>query len=230
LSSITDNPITGQDECPPLMSLDVITFVNGKWRENCYLVVNQNRDAMIIDPGGRLDDVCALVEENNWRLHGIVNTHAHYDHIGAVAGLQERYQIPFYLHSADVNLLKRANLYRMLFESREPVRIPTVTQDIAALPAAFEVGPFAMSWISTPGHTEGSVCLLCQGFLFSGDTLMQNSVGRTDLPGGNPDKLLASIRKLMDLPPETVVCGGHGPRTTIKNEFSEGARAWSLLQ
>jgi hydroxyacylglutathione hydrolase len=212
------------------MSLDVITFVNGKWFENCYIVVNQDRDAMIIDPGSRLDDICGLVEENHWRIHAIVNTHAHYDHVGAVAGLQERFGVPFYLHGADAHLLKRANLYRMLFESGEAIRIPTVTHDIALLPETFEAGPFAISWIATPGHTEGSVCLLCQGFLFSGDTLMHNSVGRTDLPGGNRDKLLASIRKLTDLPRETVVCGGHGPRTTIAKEFSEGAPAWSLLQ
>ena len=210
-------------------ALDVVTFVNGKWFENCYLAVN-HRDAIIIDPGGRLDDICALVEQNQWRVHAIVNTHAHYDHIGAVAGLQERFEVPFYLHGADLHLLKRANLYRMLFEAGEAVRIPTVTHDIASLPATFEAGPFSISWISTPGHTEGSVCLLCQGFLFSGDTLMHNSIGRTDLPGGNKDKLLGSIRMLKDLPPETIVCGGHGPRTTIEAEFSEGARVWGLLQ
>ncbi len=208
----------------------MITFVNGKWRENCYFVVNQDLDALIIDPGSRLEDICALVEENHWRIHAIVNTHAHYDHIGAVAGLQERFQVPFYMHAADAPLLKRANLYRMLFEAGEAIRIPTVTHDISLLPETFEAGPFTISWIATPGHTDGSVCLMCQGLLFSGDTLMHDSIGRTDLPGGNREKLLASIHKLKDLPPETVVYGGHGPRTTIGAEFSEGARVWSLLQ
>lgn len=211
-------------------NLKVITFVNGKWFQNCYIVVNQDQEAMIVDPGGGLENITALVDENQWRLYAIVNTHAHYDHIGAVAGLQEKYQIPFYLHSADVHLLKRANLYRMLFESRDAVRIPKVTHDICALPATFEVGPFSISWIPTPGHTDGSVCFLCGGFLFSGDTLMHDSVGRTDLPGGNRERLLGSIRKLMELPPDTIVCGGHGPRTTIENEFAEGARVRSLLE
>jgi hydroxyacylglutathione hydrolase len=212
------------------MSLAVITFVNGKWRENCYIVANQSGDAVIIDPGSQAQDIVGLVDERGWRIHAIVNSHAHYDHIGAVADLQERYQAPFYLHGADAHLLKRANLYRMLFESRDPVRIPNITHDISGLPAVLEVGPLEISWIATPGHTEGSVCLLMEGYLFSGDTLMHNAVGRTDLPGANREQLLASVRKLMALPGETVVCGGHGTRTTLQTEFSPGSRVWSLLQ
>ena len=141
----------------------------------------------------------------------------------------DRYRTSFYLHGSDQPLLKRANLYRMLFESREAVRIPDVTHDIAALPSNFQVGPFELSWIATPGHTEGSVSLLLSGFLFSGDTLMRDSIGRTDLPGGNQNQLVASVRKLMELPGETVVCGGHGPRTTVQAEFAPGARVRSLV-
>ncbi len=118
---------------------------------------------------------------------------------------------PFYLHGADAPLLKRANLYRLLFEGREAVQIPAISHDIAGLPATFDIGPFAISWIATPGHTDGSVCLLIEDALFSGDTLMHNDVGRTDLPGGNHERLLVSVRKLMLLPGETVVYGGHGP-------------------
>jgi hydroxyacylglutathione hydrolase len=212
------------------MSVQVTTFVNGKWRQNCYIIANQKGDAVIVDPGSQSEEIAALVDENHWRIHGIINTHAHYDHVGAVALLKERYHAPFYLHSADEHLLRRANLYRMLFESRDAVRIPTVTHDISNLPRTFELGPFEISWIPTPGHTEGSVCLLLQDFLFSGDTLMRDALGRTDLPGGNRDQLLASVRKLMDLPGRIVVCGGHGPRTTLDAEFSPGARVWSLLQ
>jgi len=212
------------------MSLQVTTFVNGKWSQNCYIVTNGDGDAFIVDPGSQAEDIIALVDENGWRVHGIINSHGHYDHVGAVAELKDRYQVPFYLHGADEPLLKRANLYRMLFESGSVLRIPSVTQNIAGLSTNFNVGPFTLTWISTPGHTEGSVCLLIENFLLSGDTLMHGTVGRTDLPGGNRQKLLASVRKLMFLSGDVVVCGGHGPRTTIQAELSPGARVWNLLQ
>ncbi len=204
--------------------------MNGKWRQNCYLVADGAGDALIIDPGSQAGDIIALIDRHGWRIHSILNTHAHYDHMGAVADLMERYQAPFYLHHADQPLLQRANLYRMLFESRDAVRVPSIIQDIAELPATFQTGPFTVSWLSTPGHTEGSVCLRIGNVLFSGDTLMQGAIGRTDLPGGNRDLLLASIRKLMDLPGDTVVYGGHGSPTTLSSELSPGATVWSLLQ
>jgi hydroxyacylglutathione hydrolase len=206
------------------------TFVNGKWRENCYIVSSPSGDALIIDPGSQAEEIIALADEQGWRIRAIVNSHAHFDHVGAVAALKDRYQVPFYLHAADQPLLRRANLYRMLFEASGPVRIPAIDHDISALPENFEIGPFALSWMSTPGHTEGSVCLRLHDYLFSGDTLMHNAVGRTDLPGGNQEQLRASVRKLAALPRDLVVCGGHGARTTLEAEFSPGAQAWKLLQ
>ena len=212
------------------MSLQVTTFVNGKWRQNCYIVTNCEGAALVVDPGSHGQDIISLVDENHWQVQAIVNSHAHIDHVGAVAEIKDYYQVPFYLHAADEGLLKRANLYRAVFGSTDPIRIPSVTYDLSGVPATSEIGPFAVSWIATPGHTEGSVCLLVENFLFSGDTLMHNAVGRTDLPGGNAAQLSASLQKLMALPGETVVCGGHGKRTTITAEFSAGSPVWKFLQ
>lgn len=208
----------------------VTTIVNGRWRENCHIVADDGRSAVIVDPGSECARIAEEVDANGWQVLAIVNTHAHYDHVGAVVPLQERYHAPFYLHGADAPLLKRANLYRMLFESQEVVRIPTISHDISALPSSFDIGPFSISWIPTPGHTEGSVCLLLDDVLFSGDTLMHKAIGRIDLPGGNHDRLVASLRRLMELPGETVVYAGHGPRTTLAAEFAPGSPAWSMLQ
>jgi glyoxylase-like metal-dependent hydrolase (beta-lactamase superfamily II) len=144
--------------------------------------------------------------------------------------LQRDYAAPFYLHKSDEELMRRANLYRMVFEARDPVEIPTVSQDISALPAKFDVGPFQVEWMPTPGHTAGSVCLMMENKLFSGDTLMKNAIGRADLPGANKTQLLGSVRKLSLLPGETVVYGGHGAPTTIAAEFSSGSRVRELLQ
>ncbi len=210
------------------MKVEVTPFVNGRWKQNCY-IVSKNADAIVIDPGSQAEYLAQLIESKNWRIHGIVNTHGHFDHIGAVAPLQEKYQAPFYLHGADERLMQRANLFRMVFEAKDPVKIPTITKDIASLPNEFEVGPFKIGWIATPGHTEGSVAFLIESLLFSGDTLMKNKIGRTDLPGGNRERLLASVKSLMSLPGETVVYGGHGPATTIAAEFAEGSKVRSLL-
>ena len=212
------------------MSVEVTTFVNGRWKQNCYLISTKQGDALIIDPGSQGPEIISLIEARAWRVHGIVNSHAHFDHVGAVAELKEHFEVPFYLHAADGQLLRRANLYRLLFETKEPVKIPEFTHDISALPQQFQVGPFLLSWIATPGHTEGSVCFQIEDYLFSGDTLMHNTIGRTDLPGGNREQLLASVRKLMSLPAETVVCGGHGPRTTLQEQFSPSSPVYRLVQ
>ena len=210
------------------MTLEVHTFVNGRWKENCY-IVTQNNDALIIDPGSQADELIAFIDQNRWQIVAIVNTHGHFDHIGAVAALKDRYRVPFHLHGADARLVERANLFRMVFESRDPIRIPTIDYDISELPNRFGLGPFQISWLSTPGHTQGSICLQIGDFLFSGDTLMRNAIGRTDLPGADHEQLMASIHKLKALPGELVVCGGHGPRTTIAAEFSTGSRVASLV-
>lgn len=212
------------------MNLHVTTFVNGRWKQNCYVVSGDERDAVVIDPGSQADDLIAMIEKQNWLIHGILNTHGHFDHIGAVAALQGRFHAPFYLHKSDERLMQRANLFRMVFETRDPVKIPTISNDISILPRDFEVGPFRVGWLPTPGHTEGSICLRLGNSLFSGDTLMKNVIGRTDLPGGNREQLLDSVRMLMALPAEMVVYAGHGAPTTIGAEFTPGAPVWGLLQ
>lgn len=210
------------------MDARVTTFVNGRWHENCYLIADSRGDTLAIDPGSDAHGIGAIV--GGGRLLAILNTHAHYDHIGAVAELMARYDVPFYLHGADERLLRRANLYRSVFESRDPVRIPAGFEDIAALPAEFDIGPFRIGWLPTPGHTEGSVCLKIGDLLFSGDTLLHGNIGRTDLPGGDRRRLLFTLRTLESLPGETVVYPGHGPATTIAGEMSPGTTVWSLMQ
>ena len=106
--------------------LNIKTIKTGKWRENCYIIFNSSNNGLIIDPGGNHAEIIEYINENKINVLAIINTHAHYDHIGAVAILKETFKIPFYLHSKDKRLLRSANLYRALFESEHAITVPSV--------------------------------------------------------------------------------------------------------
>lgn len=197
------------------MTLRIQRFVNGTWRQNCYVVANDAAEAVIIDPGSALDEIVGIVRESDCRPLAILNTHAHYDHIGAVDGLMNHFGIPFYMNGADLDLLRRANLYKLIFDSRESVKVPEVTHDLRSLLPILNIGSFRIRWMATPGHTPGSTCFQIGHHLFTGDTLMGNGAGRTDLPGGNPTEIDASLRMLAALPPDTEMHAGHGRPTTL---------------
>ena len=183
----------------------VTTFVNGKWRQNCYLISNTQREALIVDPGSDPEAISELITEL-----GVQPVAIHYDHIGAISGLMQKYQIPFLLHGDDAKLLKQANLYKILFETKNSISIPTFGEDFAKGPEDLRVAGFSVRVIHTPGHTAGGVCLLIGSNLFSGDTLMPGGPGRTDLPGGDKVKLKDSLQKLRELPEDYLVYAGHG--------------------
>src|ERR1035437_8337867 len=199
-----------------MSDLRVTTFANGKWRQNCYVVSNAQRQALIVDPGSDPEAISLLINDLGVQPVAILNTHAHYDHIGAISGLLQKYAIPFYLHGQDEKLLRQANLYKILFETKNSVSIPPFGEDFAKGPVDLMIGGFCVRVIHTPGHTAGCVCLLIGTDLFGGDTLMPNGPGRTDLPGGDKVKLKDSLQKLHELPEDHLVYPGHGKPFTLR--------------
>ena len=197
---------------------DIKTFVNGKWRQNCYVVTNARREALIIDPGSDPEAIAELIGELRVQPVAVLNTHAHYDHVGAVSGLLQKYGVPFFLHGHDQKLLKQANLYKMLFETKNNIPIPLFDEDFAKGPEVLIVAGFSVRVIHTPGHTAGSVCLVIGDALFSGDTLLPDGPGRTDLPGGDKLNLADSLKKLRELPEGYLVYSGHG-KPFLLHEF-----------
>ena len=195
-------------------------IVTGKWKENCYILSTPDGSAVAIDPGADFETIRAYLRDNDLPLRAVINTHAHYDHIGAVADLVEEFSAPFHLHKDDEKLLCMANFYRTLFLGEESIRTPKLDVDLNGK-KSLQFGELEIEVIHTPGHTPGSVCFLAAGELFSGDTLLTKRLGRTDLPGGDPAALLESARALFSaLPPETVFHPGHGPASTL-GEISE---------
>jgi len=171
------------------------------------------KEAVIIDPAGEEKKIAGLVEEEGVNVKYILNTHGHSDHVLANQGLKNILSVPTCLHESDDQ-----------FFSQPP---PSGPADIRLKDAdVLEVGTLKIEVIHTPGHTPGSVCFLVNGNLFTGDTLFVGAVGRTDLTGASLDTLLGSLeKKLLVLPPETIVWPGHDygetPTSTIGREMEE---------
>ena len=152
-------------------------------------------------------------------VHAILNTHAHYDHIGAVEYLKSKYSIPFYLHSNDEKLLKSANLYIKIFDGTELIKIPEVDYYYDMIKNRIIISDFSIDVLFTPGHTIGSVCLIIEKCIFTGDTLLDGKIGRTDLPGGDEKSLKNSLKLISKLPKNFTIYSGHGRSTSIEKQL-----------
>ena len=194
-------------------------MLTGPLDVNCYIVgCPSARDAAIIDPGGHGDKIVKVLEELNLRAVALIDTHGHFDHIGGNAYLMSRMESPrLYLHTDGLKYLRNARKHAdycgMQFEdSPEPTDLLDGGEEIKA-------GSIGLKIIHTPGHSPGSISIYLPGHVFTGDALFKGSIGRTDIPGGNYELLISSIReKLFVLPGNTIVHPGHGPGTTVEEE------------
>ena len=200
------------------MKLIVQSIVTGPFQENTYIVGDQvSSQCVLIDPGDEDQKIIQVLKENNLQPIAIINTHAHLDHIGAVAEIKERYTIPFYLHIAEKPVLESYPIATRMFGLQEK-ETPSVDKWIES-GGPLKIGPFAFSIIETPGHTPGGCSYVIEDCVFVGDTLFQGSIGRTDLPGGDWPTLENSLVNLMtSLDLDIKVYSGHGPVTSLRIE------------
>jgi len=187
---------------------------------NCYLLTcGQTKKAILIDPGAGSKMIQNWLKEKDQEIIYILLTHGHYDHIGSVEYLRNELQVQVAIHKDDAEMLTNPakNLSSFLGKDVKLSPAEILLDDNQEL----KVGEITLKVIHTPGHTPGGICILTDDGLISGDTLFNGSVGRTDFPGGDMQKLISSIQnRLMDLPDETVVYPGHESRTTIGRERS----------
>ena len=189
---------------------------------NCSILGDEtSREAIVIDPGEEIPRILALLAKHSLTVKQIIITHAHIDHIAGAARLKRLTGAPVLYNQNDLPLVRMMDVQATWLGIPTPkVENPDDSLEDGKLIA---IAGLTGSILHTPGHTEGSVCLYlpAQTLLFAGDTLFAGSVGRTDLPGGDTRKLLASIHdRLLTLPDEVEVIPGHGPRTTIGSERS----------
>lgn len=192
----------------------------GELDTNCYIVWDDNRVAVIIDPADEAEEILAVVETENLAVSAVVLTHAHFDHMLAADEVCAATQAPLYIGKGDETALSDPirNLSGV-FQMCEPIRL-TADRTLAE-GEMLSIGALSFTVLETPGHTPGCICLMGDGVMFSGDTLFCDSIGRVDFPGGDVPAMVNSLRRLTQLPPETRVYSGHGPATTIGREIEQ---------
>jgi len=192
-------------------AMQIQCFTVTPFQENCY-VLTHGGETIVVDPGEAAPELLAAIKGANVTM--IFNTHCHCDHSGGNAELVKLTDAPLVCHEADLPLLRTIRQQGMMFGVRvapspEPDRLIHEGDTIS-------IGGADLKVFHTPGHAPGHVVLVGDGFVIAGDTLFAGSIGRTDLPGGDYDTLIRSIReKLLVLPDDTIVYSGHGPTTTI---------------
>jgi hydroxyacylglutathione hydrolase len=202
------------------MTLEILDHhVVGPLACNCYVVGDPlTRRAIVIDPGDDADVLAEGISTKGVVVEAIVATHAHFDHIVAAERLRELTGAPFYLHDSDRFLLDWMQTSGRLVLGIE-LPPPPAVDTAAAEGDVLVVGSAKLEVVHTPGHSPGSISLIADNAIFSGDTLFAGSVGRTDLPGGDTQTLLrAIVEKLFTLDGNLPVYPGHGPATTLEHE------------
>jgi len=192
-------------------------IVVGDLRTNCY-ILRSNNAAIIIDPGAEPERIVRFIRDIKVKPSQIIVTHTHFDHVLGVDVVRAKLDIPFLIHRDDLSMLEsmQSRVHQFMgFEVPPPPRVDSYLKDRDVL----TVGDETVQVLHTPGHSPGSISISGRGYVFTGDALFNQSIGRTDLPGGDLKTLIHSIRdRLFKLKDETIVYPGHGPETTIGDE------------
>lgn len=208
--------------------MNLKSILVGRGQTNCYFLWDDNNNTVIVDPGDNSQMLIKSITRNELKPKAIILTHYHYDHILAVEDLKKEYSIPIYIHESGVEGLK--NPIINLSEFR-PVPSTSITADETLKDGdVVNIGDMKLEIIYTPGHTSCDICIKCGNILISGDTLFQNSVGRSDFQESSYENLKNSVlNKLMTLDDDIKVYPGHYESTTIGMERKYNPKIQMML-
>ena len=197
--------------------MEIYKLMPNYFGSNCYILINEDNDgrhAAVIDPSVRAKDILSLAYEKRSNIEMIIATHGHFDHITSIDDIRQQLDIPLYIHEKDAEMLLdgNKNAYTTFFgqdKCYKPADITLTDND------KIKLGSEEIEIVSTPGHSQGSICLLCPDFIVTGDTLFADGYGRYDLYGGSVELLKNSLLKLRSLNPKLRLYAGHGADTTL---------------
>ncbi len=197
--------------------VQVHTLVVGRLQTNCYILASKS-EALVVDPGDEAPRILRYVNDLGAKLKTIVATHTHFDHVLGVSELKTQTGAPFLIHKDDLPILESMQDRVQMFFGLE-VPPPPKADDFLKDGDSVKFGDETLNVLHTPGHSPGSISLAGNGYVFTGDALFNQSIGRTDLPGGDFETLINSIKdRLFRLDDGTMVYPGHGPETSIGDE------------
>ncbi|MGP6207739.1 MBL fold metallo-hydrolase [Cuniculiplasma sp. SKW3] len=196
--------------------LKIRRIITGSLMTNTYILSSEG-ECMIVDSSRDQSKVIEDISMNGLTPTGVVATHGHFDHVDGVFQIQEKYGIPFYMHSADIEMMKNQDTLIRKMGMDIDITVPSSINPINDK-TEFKIGSHVIKVLETPGHTMGSVVLYSDGFILSGDTLFRLSVGRTDM-GGNQEKLVNSLKMIGSMRESTKIYPGHGDSTDLRFEI-----------
>ncbi len=196
--------------------MNITQLTLGPLQTNCYIVYGKDKMAAVIDPGFCADVIESKIDELGLTIDKILLTHAHFDHIMAVEDLRKN-GAELYIHKEDLKMLNDPNLNHMLMAAGKEIEFKKV-EHILNDGDVIDIGGEELRVLHTPGHTKGSVCYISDEWIVSGDTLFKETVGRTDLYGGDFNAIIESVKRLRSLDKDYAVYPGHGEKTTLNYE------------
>jgi hydroxyacylglutathione hydrolase len=199
--------------------MEVLRIGGGPWNQNCFLVIKEN-SSVLIDPGGNALGILDVIRSRNLNLLAILNTHGHFDHIGAVHEVVNETSSPFFISGKEKPIMRSSNMLRYIFKHKEKISIPSQFEDLDDCNFDLSFNNLHFRLIRTPGHTPGGFCFVIENHIFTGDTVLSSMPGSAELPGGNVDDLRASLIALASLDGDLTAHLGHGRDTKLSQALT----------
>ena len=200
--------------------MNITAIPVGAFEVNCWILSDTRRNAIIIDPGADAPLIEDTIKKKRLNISGYLITHGHMDHVSALAALSTTYPAPIRMHPSDATwAFSPTNQMPPYYPAPTPPPPGLLHPDLTES-TDNEMGGFLFDVLETQGHSPGSVCLYFPGqsLMFTGDTILAGSAGRTDFPGGSAAAMQQSLKRLLAMPPKTRICSGHGPASTLEDE------------